>query len=246
MTRVRARASFWYVARTGASRETALPPAVLTLVLACAIVALAMNAILPPRSPAKPDPSAAASAVPGSIRLWQAIAAAHAVLTLELDADGSACPVLAAETFAVLLSLADEPGHRLRMHELAERSHVTPSGLTRRVDRLESDGLLARAGCPGDRRGAFAQLTPRGLDELRRALPHHAAVLERYVGPRLDDPGIDGLVVLLGDLAGSPRPERMAPAPTDELEPGRERAPAPVVAPGRPDPSTTGTTDRSR
>lgn len=74
------------------------------------------------------------------------------------------------------------------------------------MDRLESDGLLARVGCPDDRRGAFAQLTPRGLDELRRALPHHAAVLERYVGLRLGDPEIDDLIALLGDLAESPRP----------------------------------------
>jgi DNA-binding MarR family transcriptional regulator len=164
-----------------------------------------MNTALLPRSPAAPGPSTSATTIPRSIRLWQAVAAAHAALILELEADGGACPVLAADAFAVLLSLADEPGHRLRMHELAERSHLTPSGLTRRVDRLESDGLLARVGCPDDRRGAFAQLTPRGLDELRRALPHHAAVLERYVGPRLDDPRIDDLTTLLGDLAGSPR-----------------------------------------
>jgi DNA-binding MarR family transcriptional regulator len=159
-----------------------------------------------PSSASEADPSLLASPIPGSIRLWQAIAAAHAALTLELDADGSACPVLAAETFAVLLSLADEPGHRLRMHELAERSHLTPSGLTRRVDRLESDGLLARVGCPGDRRGAFAQLTPRGLEELLRALPHHAAVLERHVAPRLDDSEIKRLMALLAELAGKPRP----------------------------------------
>jgi len=165
-----------------------------------------MNTDLLSRSSAEPGPSTSASTISGSIRLWQAVAAAHAALTLELDAGGGACPVLAADAFAVLLSLADEPGQQLRMRELAERSHLTPSGLTRRVDRLESDGLLARVGCPDDRRGAFAQLTPRGLDELKRALPHHAAVLERYVGSRLDDPGIDDLIALLGDLAGSPRP----------------------------------------
>src|SRR5665811_596839 len=92
------------------------------------------------------------------------------------------------------------------MHELAERSHLTPSALTRRVDRLESDGLLARVGCPGDRRGAFAQLTPRGLDELQRALPHHAAILERHLAAHLDDSEADALITLLHGLASSPRP----------------------------------------
>lgn len=148
---------------------------------------------------------ASKSAIPTSIRLWQAVASAHAALTLELESDGGACPVLATDAFAVLLSLADEPGQQLRMHELAERSHLTPSGLTRRVDRLESDGLVDRVGCPGDRRGAFAHLTARGLDELQRALPHHAGVLARYIGPRLDGPEADRLIALLGDLAGGPR-----------------------------------------
>ena len=185
-----------------------------------------MNTDLLSRSSAEPGPSTSASTIPGSIRLWQAVAAAHAALILELEADGGACPVLAADAFAVLLSLADEPGHQLRMHELAERSHLTPSGLTRRVDRLESDGLLARVGCPGDRRGAFAQLTPRGLDELQRALPHHAAVLERHVAARLDESDADALIALLRNLAASPRPP---------IERGR------VV-----DPPTPETTDRGR
>ena len=142
------------------------------------------------------------SGIPGSIRLWQAVAAAHAALTGELEGDDATCPVLAADAFAVLVSLADEPGHQLRRHELAERSHLTPSGLTRRVDRLESDGLVDRVGCPGDRRGAFTRLTVRGLDELERATPHHAAVLDRYIGQRLDGPEVDALVVLLRGLAG--------------------------------------------
>jgi DNA-binding MarR family transcriptional regulator len=175
--------------------------------------------VLPSIGPA-PGPAARATAIPVSVRLWQAIAAAHAALTVELEADGGACPVLAADAFAVLLSLADEPGQQLRMHELAERSHLTPSGLTRRVDRLESGGLVDRVGCPGDRRGAFAQLTARGLDELRRALPHHAAVLQRQIGARLDESEADALIALLRDLVARPRPPmergRVADPPTPE------------------------------
>ena len=163
-----------------------------------------MTTDLRPGVATTPAPATATSGIPGSIRLWQAVAAAHAALAGELEADGGTCPVLAADAFAVLVSLADEPGRQLRMHELAERSHLTPSGLTRRVDRLESDGLVARVGCPGDRRGAFAQLTERGLDELVRALPHHAAVLDRYIGTRLDETDADGLVALLGGLVGRP------------------------------------------
>ncbi len=162
-----------------------------------------MNTSLLPNAAAAPGRAAPDTTIPGSIRLWQAIAAAHAALARELEAEGGAGPVVAADAFAVLLSLANEPGQRLRMHELAELSNLTPSGLTRRVDRLEADGLVDRVGCPGDRRGAFAQLTARGLEELGRALPNHSAVLDRYVESRLDVSEADSLVALLRDLAAS-------------------------------------------
>ncbi len=165
-----------------------------------------MNTDPLPDSAPVPRAAVSATAVPSSVQIWRAVAAAHAALTRELEADGGACHVLAADALAVLLSLADEPGQQLRMHELAERSHLTPSGLTRRVDRLESDGLVGRVGCPGDRRGAYAQLTARGLDEIARALPYHAAVLERYIGTRLDETEADGLIALLRDLAGRAGP----------------------------------------
>ena len=140
------------------------------------------------------------------LRLWQAVAAAHARLSETLDGDG-ACAVLGSDTVAVLLPLADAPDHQLRMNELAERSHLTPSGLTRRIDRLEADALVARQTCPGDRRGAFARLTPKGLDELGRALPHHAETLHDFVAPRMDDEQMTKLAESLERLASATNQE---------------------------------------
>lgn len=142
-----------------------------------------------------------------AVRLWQAVAAAHARLAEALDTDHAACSVLGSDTVAILLPLSDAPDHQLRMNELALRSHLTPSGLTRRIDRLESDALVARRTCPGDRRGAFARLTPRGLDELRRALPHHAETLADFVAPRLDDEQMTKLAESLERLASATNQE---------------------------------------
>lgn len=143
------------------------------------------------------------STTSAALRLWQAVAAAHARLAETLDGNGAACSVLGSDTVAILLPLSDAPDHQLRMNELAERSHLTPSGLTRRIDRLEADALVARQTCPGDRRGAFARLTPKGLDELRRALPHHAETLQDFVGPRLDDEEMIKLAESLERLASA-------------------------------------------
>ncbi len=135
-----------------------------------------------------------------ALALWLAMNCAHASLVERLDPEPGACAVLGSDAVAVLLPLAEEPDHQLRMHELAELSHLTRSGLTRRIDRLVADGLVARVTCPTDRRGAYAQVTPAGLVELGNALPHHVATLERHIASRLTPAELETLTGLLQRL----------------------------------------------
>ena len=55
---------------------------------------------------------------------------------------------LSMQWFEVLIRLARSPGQRLRMTDLAAQTILTPSGLTRAVDRLVDAGLVARRGLP--------------------------------------------------------------------------------------------------
>jgi DNA-binding MarR family transcriptional regulator len=84
-------------------------------------------------------------------------------------------PSLSNQSFDVLIRLARTPGAELRMSELAAQTSLTPSGLTRSVDRLQQQGLVDRRTCPEDRRGAFAVLTPAGQALMDRAIPAHIA-----------------------------------------------------------------------
>jgi DNA-binding MarR family transcriptional regulator len=104
-----------------------------------------------------------------------------------LDADGSRTNL----AFDVLIRLARTPGHELRMSELAAETALTPSGLTRAVDRLQDQGLVDRRTCPEDRRGSFALLTPAGVAFMARIIPAHLAdidqVLEAVFTPEEED-----------------------------------------------------------
>jgi DNA-binding MarR family transcriptional regulator len=94
---------------------------------------------------------------------------------------------LSAPSFDVLIRLARTPGGSLRMSELAAQTSLTPSGLTRSVDRLQEQGLVRRESCPEDRRGSFAVLTAEGQALMDRAIPGHIAhvaqVLEQLFTP---------------------------------------------------------------
>ncbi len=89
---------------------------------------------------------------------------------------------LSAPSFDVLIRLSRTPGGALRMSELAAQTSLTPSGLTRSVDRLQDQGLVRRESCSEDRRGSFAVLTSEGQELMDRAIPGHLA----QVGQVLD------------------------------------------------------------
>jgi MarR family 2-MHQ and catechol resistance regulon transcriptional repressor len=80
--------------------------------------------------------------------------------------------------FEVLIRLSRSPGNRLRMADLAEQTMLTPSGLTRAIDRLSELGLVERQACPADRRGSFAALTDAGREMMESAVPRHIAMLD--------------------------------------------------------------------
>ena len=85
------------------------------------------------------------------------------------------------QSFDILIRLARSEGSALRMSELAAQASLTPSGLTRAVDRLQEQGLVTRRTCPEDRRGSFAQLTPAGNALMAEAIPHHVAEIDRVL-----------------------------------------------------------------
>ncbi|MFN2556755.1 MAG: MarR family winged helix-turn-helix transcriptional regulator [Nitriliruptorales bacterium] len=89
--------------------------------------------------------------------------------------------------YDVLVQLGRAPGRRLRMNELAAAVLLTPSGLTRLVDRLERADLVRRERCPTDRRAAEVVLTDEGRERLRGASPTHLRGIERHFAQHLSD-----------------------------------------------------------
>src|SRR5690242_15230252 len=56
------------------------------------------------------------------------------------------------------------PPHLLSPTRLFKGLMLSSAGMTSRLDRLESRGLVARQADPGDRRGVLVELTPKGRE----------------------------------------------------------------------------------
>jgi DNA-binding MarR family transcriptional regulator len=107
---------------------------------------------------------------------------------------------LAGQDFEILIRLARSPGSRLRMSDLAAQTALTPSGLTRAIDRLSHAGLVSRQSCPEDRRGAFATLTDAGEVRMHQALELHRAQLAELLEDALEPEEGHALVTALRKL----------------------------------------------
>ena len=89
--------------------------------------------------------------------------------------------------YEVLLRLTRHPEHRQRIQDLASRSLLTRSGMSRAVDRLAAGGLVQREEAPEDRRGAYAVLTAAGAQRFESAREFHVDLLRRVFLSRFTD-----------------------------------------------------------
>lgn len=113
---------------------------------------------------------------------WRGLIRLRESVMREIDRRLGEAGEISLDDYGILVTLVGQPERRLRMSALGARRLLTPSGITRAVMRLEERGLVRREPDPEDRRAAFAVLTTKGLEALRRAQRvHHAAVRELYL-----------------------------------------------------------------
>jgi DNA-binding MarR family transcriptional regulator len=113
------------------------------------------------------------------LRAWGGFLRTHARIVRRLDAEMRAAHGLSLSAYEVLLHLAFALDRRCRMSALAESVLLTPSGITRLVDRLVRDGLVERYGDDCDQRATLAVLTQTGYERLRDAQRTHLQGVRR-------------------------------------------------------------------
>ncbi|GIF03571.1 MarR family winged helix-turn-helix transcriptional regulator [Actinoplanes siamensis] len=94
---------------------------------------------------------------------------------------------LSMNDYHVLVTLADAPGRRMRMGELASRLVLSPSRITYQISSMVKRGLVEKQSCLGDGRGQEAVLTGEGLTALRAAAPAHLETVRQRFIDVLDD-----------------------------------------------------------
>jgi DNA-binding MarR family transcriptional regulator len=118
---------------------------------------------------------------------WRALIQTTTGLLAVLDRELQREHRLTLAEYEVLAIISDAGDDGLRMQELAETLHLSPSGVTRRVDGMVRQGLVVRRQCSEDRRRSYAMLTEDGWNRLREAAPTHVRGVRTHFVNRLSE-----------------------------------------------------------
>jgi DNA-binding MarR family transcriptional regulator len=133
---------------------------------------------------------------------WLALLRTHARLWDQLEASLRRDHGLSIARYDVLTHV-EMAGGALRLSELASSIVLSPSGLSKLVDRMEASALIQRDPDPDDARTTFATITPRGRSLVKKAGRSHHELLQQTFGDALDDRDLADLVRIMGRIGAS-------------------------------------------
>ena len=131
---------------------------------------------------------------------WRSLLQAHATLMRQLATHLVDEIGLTLGDFDVLAQLG-QAGGELRMSELAAQAYSSRSGMTRRIDRLVTEGLVTRATTDTDGRGVLVALTEAGIARLAEATPVHLRQVSQLFVAKLTDEELAALATALRKVA---------------------------------------------
>src|SRR6516225_2758712 len=131
---------------------------------------------------------------------WLALVRTHTRLWDRVEAQMRRDHGLTMARYDVLACL-DMAGGRLGLSELAASLLLSPSGLSKLLDRMETSGLVRRDPDPRDARAAFAAITPHGRSLARNARQGHHAFLQRTFADALDAYDLADLTRIMNRLS---------------------------------------------
>jgi DNA-binding MarR family transcriptional regulator len=123
--------------------------------------------------PDVPDVAHLAGALPRPEETWLRIVQVHDRITRRVDSALHRQHGISLTGFEALRRIAEAPGERTSMGELAEALGLSRAGITSTVTRLVAAGFLVRERAADDRRLLHARLTDLGRTKVRAASLTH-------------------------------------------------------------------------
>lgn len=164
---------------------------------------------------------------------WGSVFNAHRRITREAERRLHEAGLPPLVWYDVLYTLRECPEGRMNQAALAARIQVSPSGLSRLIDRMVARGLLERQEAPGDRRAAELVLSDEATDLMRRIWSVYGGVLAEHFAPAAagHEATIARVFEATSDSLEGVCRTRIAAAEAEGVKGGEAGEPAPAPAP---------------
>jgi DNA-binding MarR family transcriptional regulator len=138
---------------------------------------------------------------------WRAFLAAHAQVTRRISRDLADAGLPDLSWYDLLWALYRHPDRRLRVNELAREVVLSPTAMSRFVDRVEAAGYVRREPDPADRRALRVAITDSGVALLRRMWPVYERGIEDHFAAYLGKsaPRVRAMLERMAESAREPR-----------------------------------------
>jgi len=140
-------------------------------------------------------------------RAWRAVLDGTQLVRARIERELQRSGTVPPGYYGILVALAEAPGRRLRMGDLAATTLSSPSRLSHAVDRLEALGWVERRACGVDGRGLDAVLTDAGAGALDRAVPVAATAVREHLLDVMDGDERATVAAVFGRVADRLRTE---------------------------------------
>ena len=120
------------------------------------------------------------------LAIWRSFLNAHARVTRAIGRDLAEAGLPDLAWYDLLWTLYRQPGRSLRVKELADEVVLSPTAMSRFVDRVEAAGCVRRQPDPDDRRALQVTLTDEGVALLRKMWPVYARGIEEHFAAHVE------------------------------------------------------------
>ena len=111
---------------------------------------------------------------------WRGFLNAHAQVTRRISRELNDAGLPDLSWYDLLWALYKQPGRALRVNELAREVVLSPTAMSRFVDRVEKEGYVRREPDPDDRRALQIVITDKGVELLQKMWPIYKAGIEEH------------------------------------------------------------------
>ena len=116
---------------------------------------------------------------------WRGFLNAHAQVTRRISRDLADAGLPDLSWYDLLWALYKQPERALRVNELAREVVLSPTAMSRFVDRVEKAGYVKREPDPADRRALQIVITDAGVELLQKMWPVYRAGIEEHFAAQL-------------------------------------------------------------